>query len=217
MEIAAMKYMIRTVLSLGLVALIAAPAAAQGRGFGRGGGGSYSMLLGNASVQKELKLDDQQIEKAKALSEKVMAEIREKTEGLEGQERFQKMRELMPEINASTIKSAGDFLKAEQVTRLKQIRHQAMGAMAFSDPEIAQKLNLTDGQKTEIREIGEAAREKFQGLQGLEGEERMAKMREINKETLSQVVAKLNDEQQKTWKELTGAPFEIKYEPRPNN
>jgi Spy/CpxP family protein refolding chaperone len=212
-----MKFMFRTMLSLGLVALIAAPAAAQGRGgFGRGGGGSYSMLLGNESVQKELKLDDQQVTKAKELAEKVSAQIQEKTEGLEGQERFQKMRELMPEINASAIKSAGEFLKPEQVTRLKQIRHQAMGAMAFSDPEIAQKLNLTDDQKTQIREIGEAAREKYQDLQGLEPQERRAKMQEINKETLSQITGKLNDEQQKTWKELTGAPFEIQYPPRNN-
>ena len=40
----------------------------------------------------------------------------------------------------------------------------------------------------------------------------MKKMAELNKKTLSQIEAKLNDEQQKTWKELLGSPFEIKYE-----
>ena len=44
----------------------------------------------------------------------------------------------------------------------------------------------------------------------------MKKSAEVNKETLSQIVSKLNDEQQKSWKELIGAPFEIKYEPRTN-
>jgi hypothetical protein len=44
----------------------------------------------------------------------------------------------------------------------------------------------------------------------------MKKMQEVNKETLSQVVTKLNDEQQKTWKELIGSPFEIQYQPRNN-
>jgi hypothetical protein len=213
-----MKFMFRTALSLGLVALIAAPAAAQGRGgFGRGGG-NFSMLLGNASVQKELKLDDKQVEKAKELSDKVAAELRDKTEGLQGQERNEKMREILPEINASTIKSAGEFLKPEQVTRLKQIRHQAMGAMAFSDPEVARKLNLTDGQKKEIEEIGQAAREKMPSREDFQSdrEAAMKKMQEVNKETLSQITAKLNDEQQKTWKDMTGEPFEIKYEPRPN-
>ena len=40
-------------------------------------------------------------------------------------------------------------------------------------------------------------------------------MTELRKETLSKAVAKLNDEQQKTWKELLGEPFEVKYPPRP--
>ena len=45
----------------------------------------------------------------------------------------------------------------------------------------------------------------------------MKKMTELSKETLDKAEAKLNDEQQKTWKELLGAPFEVKYEPRRNN
>jgi hypothetical protein len=214
-----MNAMIRTVLSLGLVALIAAPAAAQGRGgFGRGG---YANLLGNASVQKELKLEDQQVDKAKELSDKIGAERREKMQdlqGLEGQERFTKMMEINRELNAATLKAAGEFLKPEQIARLKQINHQQQGAMAFSDPDIAQKLNLTDAQKKDIQEIQAAAREKFPSREDFQSdrEAAMKKMAEINKETLSQVVAKLNDEQQKTWKEMCGAPFEIKYEQRNN-
>ena len=39
----------------------------------------------------------------------------------------------------------------------------------------------------------------------------MKKMAELRKETLEKAAAKLNDEQQKTWKELIGAPFEVKY------
>lgn len=217
-----MKIMIRTVMSLGLVALIAAPAAAQGRGFGFGRGRSYSGLLGNASVQKELKLDDQQVEKAKELAEKLGAEMREKFQDLQGldqDERRTKMQEINREINASALKSAGEFLKPEQIARLKQVRHQQLGAAAFNDPEVAHKLNLTDAQKTEIRELEQSAREKMPSREDFQSdrEAAMKKMQEVGKETLSHVVAKLNDEQQKTWKELIGAPFEIKYEPRPNN
>ncbi len=40
----------------------------------------------------------------------------------------------------------------------------------------------------------------------------MKKIQELNKKTVDQIVAKLNDEQQKTLKELLGAPFEVKYE-----
>jgi hypothetical protein len=206
-----------TLLGLGLVALIAGPAAAQGqRGFGARMG-SYNGLLVNESVQKELKLDDRQIDKAKELDEKINAERSEKFEGLrdlEGQERFTKMMEIGRELNASALKTAGEFLKPDQITRLKQISCQVRGSQSFNDPEVAKKLNITDGQKKDIQEIEQAAREKMPSRDDFQSdrEAAMKKMQEVRKETLAQIVSKLNDEQQKTWKELLGIPFEIKYE-----
>jgi hypothetical protein len=207
-----------TLLGLGLVVLVAGQAAAQGppRGFGARMG-TYSGLLVNESVQKELKLDDKQVKKAEELDEKTNAEMREKFEGLqdlEGQERFNKMREIGRELNASALKTAAEFLKPDQVTRLKQISSQVRGAQAFSDPDVAQKLNITDAQKKDIQQIEQAAREKMPSRDDFQNdrEAAMKKMQEVRKDTLAQIVAKLNDEQQKTWKDLLGAPFDIKYE-----
>ena len=45
----------------------------------------------------------------------------------------------------------------------------------------------------------------------------MKKIQELNKEALTQATSKLNDEQQKTWKELLGSAFTYVPEPRPNN
>ncbi|MGP0065720.1 MAG: hypothetical protein ACLQGP_19210 [Isosphaeraceae bacterium] len=219
-----MRTLFHTMVGLGLAALLTSPALAQGRGgFGRGGGG-LTMLLGNASVQKELKLDEAQVEKAKELSEKMRAESREKMQGLQDlsqEEQRAKRQEITREINASVLKSAGEFLKAEQVTRLKQISHQVMGLQAFNDPEVAKKLNLTDTQKADIQEINRET-ESTRGLitQDSTPEERaeaMKKMTEARKAGLLKVEAKLNDEQQKAWKELTGAPFTLVMEPRPAN
>jgi len=219
-----MRTLFRSMVGLGLVAMLTSPALAQGRG-GRGGGMGLAALLGNASVQKELKLDDQQIEKGKELAEKMRAESREKSQGLQDlsqEEQRTKRQEITKEINESTLKSAGTFLKAEQVTRLKQISNQVRGLQAFSDPEIAKKLNLTDTQKTDIQEINREIMESTRGLisQDLSPEERaegMKKIGEARKAGLTKAEAKLNDEQQKTWKELLGAPFTLVMEPRPAN
>lgn len=82
-----MRTMFRAILGLSLVALVASPAFAQGGRGGMGmGGGSYAMLIGNTSVQKELKLDDQQVEKAKELAEKAREKGREQREQLQGLE-----------------------------------------------------------------------------------------------------------------------------------
>jgi hypothetical protein len=209
--------MLSAFLGLGLVALLAGPAAAQGRGFGRFGG-NVGVLLGNESVQKELKLEDKQLEKAKELSEKAREEMQEKFQSLQDlspEERRAKFPEINRELTASTLKAAGEFLKPEQIARLKQISLQQRYGQAFLDPEVAKNLNLKDTQKTEIQtivqEAGTEMRTIFQENQD-DREAAMKKIQELNKKTVEQILAKLNDEQQKTWKQMLGSPFEVKYE-----
>lgn len=208
-----------TLLGLGLLALVSGPARAQGPGRGFGARmGTYSGLLANASVQKELKLDDKQVQKANDLDEKMSAEMREKfqdLQDLEPQERRAKRQEINHEISTKSLKAAGEFLEPRQIARLEQIAHQVRGAMSFSSPDVAGKLNLTDAQKNEIQEI---QRESFQEMRSIfqdnqdDPQARMKAMNELRKKTLDKAVAKLNDEQRKTWKQMLGAPFEIKYE-----
>jgi hypothetical protein len=218
--------MFGTMLGLGLAALIAAPASAQGqgRGFGMGGmGGNLAMLLSNSGVQKELKLEDQQIDKAKELAEKTREKMRangESLQGLEGQERFTKMQELNRELNAATTPKVAEILKPEQMTRIKQISCQLRGASAFSDEEIAKKLNLSETQKSEIEGLVRDSFAEMRKIREEAGDDREAaakKFTELRKEILSKAEAKLNDEQQKTWKEMLGAPFEFRPDPRPGN
>jgi hypothetical protein len=218
--------MFTTMLGFGLAAAIAAPAAAQqGRGFGMMGamGSNLGMLLGNSGVQKELKLDDQQLEKAKDLAEKTREKMRENfqsLQGLEGDERRTKMQELSRELSAATNPKVAEILKAEQLTRIKQISCQIRGASAFSDPEIGKKLNLTDTQKSDIQEIVRGSFEKMRTIREEVGDDREAAMKrftELRKETLAKAEAKLNDEQQKTWKDMLGSPYEFRPDPPPGN
>jgi len=213
--------MTKTIVALGVVAFLAAPAMAQqGRGGGRGFG-SPANLLGNASVQQELKLDAGQIEKAKEVAAKArekMTAARESLQSLEGEERDKKMRELMAESNADTHKAVKDFMKPEQMKRFYQIVHQAQGAQAFTDEHVQKHLKITATQKSEIEGIvqasGQEGRKIFQENQG-DAEGIRTKFTELRKETLAKVESKLTDEQKASYKELLGAPFEVKYEPRP--
>jgi hypothetical protein len=216
----AMRTLSKTIVALGLVALMAGPALAQqGRGGGRGfGGGGIGMLLSNASVQQELKLDATQIEKAKELSAKLREKVTAATQGLEGQERFVKVREMSKGINTEAIRGAKEFLKPEQMKRLDQIEHQVQGAQAFSDEHVQHKLKLTDAQKSDIEAIVQASNTEMRSLaQNMQSDREgtMAKLAEHRKETLAKAESKLTDEQKTAFKELLGAPFEIKFEPRP--
>jgi hypothetical protein len=218
-----MRGCLKAALAFGMIAILAGPAMAQGRG-GMGMGGGPANLLGNASVQKELKLDDAQIAKATELAtatrEKMMA-LRDQLTDLQGQERFTKQAELAKPINEAALKSASAFLKPEQVKRLTQIEIQQRGANALSDPVIAKKLSVTDDQaakvktiladqQSEMQEIRQAAGNDFQSM--------MPKITALRKETNTKVMALMTEDQKKTWKEMTGEPFEVKMEaPRRGN
>jgi hypothetical protein len=215
-----MRTLCKSIVALGLVALMAGPAMAQqGRGGGRGEfGGGLGMLLKNASVQQELKLDASQTEKAKEVAEKAREKFqakRESFESLHGEERFKKMQELNKEVNAEVNKQIKEFLTTEQIDRLHQIQHQLQGARAFADENVQEKLKLTDAQKTEIREVVQASHAEAHKIwedAHADREAMMAKMAEHRKETLAKVESKLTDEQKAAWKEMLGAPFEIKWE-----
>jgi hypothetical protein len=206
-----MRTLKQTVLGLGLAALIASPALAQGQGRGMGGG----FLLGNPSVQKELKLDDAQKEKATKLA----AEMREKRQGFQdlSQEERQKAN---AEIMAATQKGVNEILKPEQLKRYNEIRYQQMGAMAFNDPDVASKLKITDDQKEKIRTINmdsqSQMREIFQEMQN-DREGATKKLTALRKEISEKAVGVLSSEQKTTWKEMLGAPFELVAAPRPAN
>jgi len=211
-------------LACGLVILAAAPAQAQqGRGFGGGMFGGGAMLLSNKGVQKEIKATDEQAGKLDSLAEELRGKQREAFQGNQGlspEERREKMQEFQKTLQADINKGLGEILKPEQVKRFHQIQTQTAGAGAFTTSRVAEALKLTDDQKSKVREINQ---ETFQAMGNLrqefqnDREGAMKKMAELRKTATEKAVELLTDEQKATWKELTGEPYEVKFEPRPNN
>ncbi|HEY2155551.1 MAG TPA: Spy/CpxP family protein refolding chaperone [Isosphaeraceae bacterium] len=209
----------KLMLAFGACALMAAPAWAQGGGgFGMGGGGA--MLLSNKSVQKELKVSDEQAEKLNTLATDTMAKNRERFQGfqdLSPEERQSKMREAQAELH----KGLDGVLKPEQVVRFKQVEIQVAGFNAFGTPRVQEALKLTDEQKTKVREISDEARGAMPSREDFQSdrEAAMKKRAEISKGATEKVTALLTEDQKKSWKDLTGEPFDYKPEAprRPNN
>jgi hypothetical protein len=205
----------RIVIVAALVVLMASPAFSQGRRprGGRGGIMSGAMLLGQKSVQEELKLSDDQVKEWKEFGEKMRKE-REGLRDLSREEAGKKMQELRKESEEKLAK----LLDKKQAKRLKQITLQVskrfMGAGVYANPEVAKALAFTDDQKKDIKAIQEDAgkqiREIFQG----EGtrEEKGQKMAELGKETTAKIEKLLTDDQKSKWKELVGPEFKGKLE-----
>jgi Spy/CpxP family protein refolding chaperone len=233
-----MRAFSKMVLALGLVALMVAQAQAQrpgggrgGFGFGAGMGGGGVMLLTNKGVQQELKVSDDQASKLEALAEELGTKQREQFQKLQDvpqEERREKMQELGQAFAAQLRKGVSDILKAPQLKRFEQIQLQQAGILAAPNmPRVQAALNLTDEQKTKFRTIMEDQMAAAQELRQNAGDDRQGafqKMLDLRKQGNEKAMAVLTTEQKETWKELTGEPFEVRFEPgqfggqrRPNN
>ncbi len=218
-----MRGYLKAVAAFGMMAALASPAMAQGRG-GMGGGmmGGAAGLIGNPSIQKELKLDEAQIKKAGEVAQDArakMQDLRSSLDGLEGEARTKKMQELGRSSNEEAILTLGTFLKPEQLKRYKEISLQQRGASALSDPAIVSALKVTDEQAGKVKTILADSQSQMREIQQSAGDDRqgaMQKMLTHRKETQTKVMALMTDDQKKSWKEMTGEPFDVTYQ-RPNN
>ncbi|HZT79304.1 MAG TPA: hypothetical protein VFA26_03730 [Gemmataceae bacterium] len=221
----------KVVLALGVAALMCAPALAQqGRrgGGGFGGGASLSMLVQNKSVQDELKLDKDQVTKAEEAIKKVQEDLKDDYAKLRGGRRGgggtnvsdEERTAARKKVSAAEEKALADTLKPDQMKRLQQIHRQQEGVRVFQDEDVQQALKLTAEQKEKIKTINDdlakERRELFQqgGGGGRRGgnPETINKLQALNKDAMTSAQKVLNDDQKKTFKELTGEPFEIKFD-----
>jgi Spy/CpxP family protein refolding chaperone len=203
---------------LGLAVMLASLAAVLAQGFG-GRGFGVQFLVRNKSVQKELKLSDDQVKKIDEAVARIDAKHTEEFKTAKNiedkKERFEKFGEIQKTVSEEVMKDLGDILSADQTKRLKEIEVQVRGPRVFQNAELQKDLNLTDDQKDKIKTILEDTDKDLQDVrQSNQGnfEEIAKKTRAINKESLEKIVAVLTPDQKKAWKEKTGEPFEIQFD-----
>jgi Spy/CpxP family protein refolding chaperone len=217
-----MRRVIKVLWVAGVLGLWVSPALAQrglqgGFGAPMGGGGVF---LDNKSVQDELRMTREQIDKVHEALQKMgegRKEIFAKLRDLGQEERIQKMQELTKAMTEETNKLAASVLKPDQLKRFKQIELQQRSFQAFIDPEIQKTLKLSDDQKDKIKTLADDAsketRELFQNARGGGNTQDVGnKMRALRKDAMDRVSSLLTAGQKKAWRDLTGEPFEVKFE-----
>lgn len=219
--------------AIALVLAVTLVAAAQERPArrSRGGGGSRGSLLGlvsRAQVQKEMKLNEEQIGKVKKVVEALTAEMRKEYAPLRDIEdrakRSAKMAELRAQFDTKARKQLAAAVSKEQMIRLHQIRLQARPVLeSLGEKFIADKLKLTDEQKKKLAEINkdiQAERTKlFSSMRDATREKRSeayAKYRELRTGADKKALEVLTAPQKKTFEELKGEAFKLESRrPRP--
>jgi len=167
-------------------------------------------LLLNSSVQKDVKVTDEQNTKLKDAMEKIRDKHKDDYAKLREMSRKDQFK-LIKTIREEARKAAAGILDAKQIKRFKQIQWQLEGARALEDPEAQEGLKLSGEQKKKLATILEDSDKKmvelFQGGAGTR-----EKFVALQKETQDKANGVLSEEQKKNWKEMKGEPFEF---PRP--
>jgi hypothetical protein len=208
----------KTLACLTLALALAAPALAQQRGqFGGRGQGGVASLIRNESVQKELKMEKEQTDKATEAVTKIREKHNDefsKLRDLSQEERRTKTTALNKVISDETLAALETVLKPEQVKRLKEIDLQQAGVAAFTRVEVEKALKLNDEQKGKVKAIAEESSTKMRELRGGTGGGRpqrtdQEKVTALRKEMMNKGLEVLNDEQKGTWKTMVGEAFAV--------
>ena len=178
----------------------------RGQGFGRMMGmGMAGMLLQRPDVQRELNLTEQQKTQIRQMQE-AMRTAWQEMRNLPPQERRQKIEELRQKNDPTKV------LNETQRKRLRELELQAMGPMAFLQPEVADELKLTQEQRSRLQGIVmeqlQQLRELWQG--GGFGQGQGAQnLQQIREQTEKQMLEVLTPAQRQQWQQMQGKPFQF--------
>jgi hypothetical protein len=192
------------VLAIAIVSVTGLPVLSQGQGQRQGLRRMPSinpalMLLAQKSVQEDLKLSDDQVQKVQAAAQKQQEAFGETKSGNK-----------IEEAAKQADKEMAAVLTAEQRKRLKEILLQTGGIDTFLSPEVIKELGLTKEQQEEIGSMRERAARDAQAVPKAgkkRGDVRVRYMA-LSKEATVKVVAMLMPEQKEKWQKMTGKPFQ---------
>jgi hypothetical protein len=164
-------------------------------------------------VRRSLNLTDEQIRRLNAANETLQGRFRtdfNRLSTLPEAERAARERELLRNYNTERMCSARDVFNAEQLRRYEQLGLQYRGYDAFTDPDIARRLNMTEAQTQRFRTLRERYNQELRDIEQTARAKRDDATRrygELQRRTAQDVNALLNETQRRTWREMTGEPF----------
>jgi len=180
----------------------------------------HLLLLAHLSVQDELKLTGPQRSEIWKLAG---ALAREKFNFGSNKSVAERRKQLLA-VSRSSERAARKLLTRAQRQRLRQVALQTKGMLAFREPQVLTALQLTAGQRQRIREIeDESFRAMFRGpgpgrgpppgQVGPPGGKPPARPKAA--EYVQRCLDLLTPAQKQRWQQLTGNPFEFKFNPPP--
>lgn len=195
------------------------PGGRGGPGFGGGPGGGALGLLAIPQVREEIELIEDQQTQLTEFAESLRDEMRGQFEGLrdlpEG-ERRERFEAAQAEVTEKVRAKVEEVLLPHQIERLEQIQLQLRGAGAVAEPEVAEKLGLSEDQISEIETLRDELRAEAQQIfqrpaegQAPDREGMAERFRQFREESQEKILAVLTTKQREQFESMQGEPLEI--------
>ncbi len=155
-------------------------------------------LLTHKTVREELKLSAEQVRRVTRLREQEAELFRDFPPGV-GEDGRQKLDNLL-----AATKALVEALPPAQSRRLRQLVWQQLGPQAWSDPDVAEALRLTERQQKQVRAIQDEIRQARRGPPWTWGRNPAGP---DGKSSAERLLGVLTDEQKTWWAEMLGEPF----------
>jgi Spy/CpxP family protein refolding chaperone len=205
----------KVVVSVGSLCLVVAfsqSALAQRGGGARLFGAIPAVTLAQLEeVEKELKLTDEQQQKAEALNEELNNARREAWQNAAGD--FEKVREDVSKLYRDFTAKFNAGLEEPQQKRLEEIFIQVNGPIVLTIETIADELMLSDDQKTKLEAAAADSRsqafDSFQDFQNMSEDERAKKVQDLIGSRDKSLLAVLSDEQKEKFEQMKGEKLEV--------
>ena len=196
----------------------------QGRGGFSGSRGGSAELVGMAEVQKELAISDDQ----KGLIEDMQKDLRQQLFGNsnpadfrnlsteERDKRREEFRKKSDEVSKKADEMVSMILDPKQLDRLNQLRVQRESAASLGRAEVAEKVGLSQDQRSKVRKILDdletANLGLFRNMRDLPREEQrqvFTKQREQREKADAEILGTLTAEQKERWQKMQGKKFDF--------
>ncbi len=162
------------------------------------------LLLRQKSVQKELELTPETVQKVMAFTHTQHEAARKALEQGEAERK-----QAFGKLRKQNEKFLADTLTPKQSKRLDQITMQFAALHHLAKPEVAKALNLTDEQKKKLKDLQQATHKAITDIhETKESKSKTEKLTKLREDTRTKILAILTVEQQGKAREMAGPPFE---------
>jgi serine/threonine protein kinase len=170
-------------------------------------GAGQMILLSNENVQEDLALTEAQRKQVDAIVQQ-FSQMRQ-----DSLQNFDRLTSEQRKAKFLALARTNDHLMhktltASQLSRLSEIMVQLQGPMAFEQPEIVERLRMTETQCERVRQIGA---ETFREMCDFTKADRVTSLTDLHaqimQKAMDRVLAILTAEQLVRWKQIIGKPF----------